>query len=251
MEYMGIGLKSARRVAAPAFTLIEMLVVVAIIAILASLLMPALRTALAMGRLTKCLSQQHQLGIGIRMYSEDYSGWYPLGGACGCWRVQILPYVAPALPAWNGRWGNIPPSYQEWVDYSHADWPKVTAVDSIFTCPSVPEQIKQSSIWSSGNGYNIMNMGYIPNDPYGRRYKRVDQVTSPGDTIVIGDTWDDITLGLWTTIHLYEPGQAMGLESVGDRHMNGINVAYCDGHAKWHDRYYLLANPQLYKITKP
>ena len=55
-----------------AFTLIEILVVVSIIALLASLLMPALRGAMHVGMEAHCRSQLHQVSTAISMYMVDH-----------------------------------------------------------------------------------------------------------------------------------------------------------------------------------
>ena len=56
------------------FTLIELMIVIAIIAILAAILVPNFIRARAQGQLTACKSNLKNIGTAMEMYSTDWSG---------------------------------------------------------------------------------------------------------------------------------------------------------------------------------
>src|ERR1700761_4094820 len=60
-----------------AFTLIELLVVISIVAILASLLLPALAHAKEKGRTAACMSNLHQMGVALEAYIDENNDHLP------------------------------------------------------------------------------------------------------------------------------------------------------------------------------
>lgn len=72
-----------------AFSLVELLVVIAVIVLLIGILLPVLAGARAAGRQTKCLSGMHQMGIALTVYANDwrsslpYPNWGPVAAKTG------------------------------------------------------------------------------------------------------------------------------------------------------------------------
>ncbi len=62
------------------FTLVELLVVVAIISLLVALLLPALKEAREKARMAACLNNQRQLSVVLRVWADNHDGWTPCGG---------------------------------------------------------------------------------------------------------------------------------------------------------------------------
>jgi prepilin-type N-terminal cleavage/methylation domain-containing protein len=88
----------------PAFTLIEVIIVIAIIAILAAILVPALNSALERAKATKDMSNLRQIGMATQLYMNDNSG--VLFSTGSSWMSQL--YNAdppPAAPKYISSWG--------------------------------------------------------------------------------------------------------------------------------------------------
>jgi prepilin-type N-terminal cleavage/methylation domain-containing protein/prepilin-type processing-associated H-X9-DG protein len=87
--------RAAARPPRRGFTLIELLVVIGILAILASLLMPALSRAKAKAYQAKCLNNLRQLSLSLNLYAEDFSGEYPpRRSPPEAWPHKLKPYFA-------------------------------------------------------------------------------------------------------------------------------------------------------------
>src|SRR5438874_3457003 len=87
--------KRRRRRDAGAFTLVELLVVIGIIALLIAILMPTLRGAREQARRLLCMNNQRQLITAWSMYAVEFNGFMPLGYPDGgnAIDVKFIPWV--------------------------------------------------------------------------------------------------------------------------------------------------------------
>ena len=116
----GITMKATATQHGRAFTLIELLIVIAIIAILAGLLLPALSGAKKKGKAAQCINNLREIGIGFRLWANDNHEQFP-------WTVAVAD-------GGSGWLVNVPQP-DDWTDnYRAASNELVTP--KILVCPT-------------------------------------------------------------------------------------------------------------------
>ena len=84
-----------------AFTLVELLVVIGIIALLISILLPALSRAREQAKTVQCASNMRQIGLGLKMYSNEWQGTAPLSNQFGNPEYTQGSMASPNVAFWS------------------------------------------------------------------------------------------------------------------------------------------------------
>ena len=152
--------------ARPAFTLVELLVVIAIIAILVAMLLPAVNAAREAARRTQCANNLRQVGLGILNY-ESATGWLPYGGLLAegsMWSGYILPYLEDKSlkdlmtigedDRGNFQWAYPGPYAYPIRDRIYRNINAVETVIPVYRCPSASLPSHQYDV--SSDGWHVM-----------------------------------------------------------------------------------------------
>ncbi|MBE7501547.1 MAG: prepilin-type N-terminal cleavage/methylation domain-containing protein [Verrucomicrobiales bacterium] len=259
----------ARR--AKGFTLLELLVVIAVIAILTGLLLPVLHRAKQSAHLTVCRNNLRQWGLALRLYVDEHGCYVPYsmdhpgsGLHSQRWHARLARTVGvPDL-----RWTYEPPY-------------ETPPAKGIQMCPGLTSTPRsRAGGWirgvgcygynDGGSGSGKLGLGAEPIDytrhtfdtpldtPENLRFTRENQVVAPHDMIAIGDAligwgfWgmaDDNAAWAWDDLRPLSPmaAAAVGFGSVAAftpedikairavvarRHGGRWNMVFCDGHVE-------------------
>jgi prepilin-type N-terminal cleavage/methylation domain-containing protein/prepilin-type processing-associated H-X9-DG protein len=201
-----------------AFTLVELLVVVAVIAVLAGMLLPSLIQAKSSAQRMQCVNNARQLGIASQLYWDENDGLsfrYSYGSTNG------------GKLYWFGWLEDGPEGTRAFDPTQGVLWPYVQA-RGVEVCPSLRRHVRfkfKANGATYGYGYNVNLAG-----------TQIAQVTRTCDIALFADAAqvntfqppaspDNPLLEEFYYITEAEP-------TVHFRHQRRANVVYCDGHVE-------------------
>jgi prepilin-type N-terminal cleavage/methylation domain-containing protein len=188
-----------------AFTLVELLVTIAIIAVLAALLLPALSGAKARAQQTDCVGNLRQWGLAFRMYADDNEDFLPRRGQ----GVQVLTRIDRPEDWFN----NLPYYFglQSYETMTLNNLKPAAHSKSIFICPIAEDP---------GAPYFLpygMNMNLCPwNLP---RQTKFAEVSQPDSVVAMADAPGPYSA-------TYPSTQPYGLIA---RHNSKVNLMFLSG----------------------
>jgi prepilin-type N-terminal cleavage/methylation domain-containing protein len=183
-----------------AFTLLELLVVIAVISILAALLLPALSRSKEEGRRTFCMNNLKEVNTAIRLYADDWADFLP-----------VLPNPNP-YPNGVGAF------YKQLVKGYLGLTGPASPTEKVFICPSdtiIQVQAGHAFTSYTFNGYEV-GPEAIPRITG----QKMSAIKSPAKAVLVGE-WPAFFGGSW---HPVINGDSPNAKDV---------LSFVDGHASF------------------
>ncbi len=205
------------------FTLIEVLVVAAIISLLMAIILPVLGKVKDQARAAVCMSNMRQIGIAAKVYADDWNQLIPRGTGGPLWFTAFMPYLS-----------------QHPID---DDYRNV----KIYRCPSYPN--KSQTVCYVVNGWGFWGSADITGHETGEPTK-LSTCTRRMATIYLADneyaSWRPIITSatddgiercdVWNSAHLPASELAditFGRRVAQKRHRKGSNCLCLDWHVEY------------------
>lgn len=196
--------QAAEETGSRAFTLLELLVVIGVIATLAAMMFPALAKARGQGHRVFCLNNLRQWGLATQMYVVDHDGFLCPDGSPN-----------PGESSTNTGWYVQLPEQAGLARYHDAPWRtnvSVTPGLSPWLCPANRRR---------SNGKNLFHYclnGHVNGTGNDNQPVRLDSIAAPASTVWLFDSKNLPAVGYWGYTHT-------------NLHGRGAQFLFLDGHA--------------------
>lgn len=195
------------------FTLVELLIVVAIIAILAAILLPSLNKAKAKAQEIACAGNLKQLGSTLHLYAADSSDWLPVA----VWMGGANP--DPGFDTYNWYANPLLMGYIGWNESISFSNPLPHL--KVRFCPS------ENNPWSDFPEKGYKTLSYASNLVFGwgwyHRRTKINEYATPSKTFSFADSSGYAAGAI-------NPATNVGADRLSYRHFRNFNCSYLDGH---------------------
>lgn len=203
-----------------AFTLVELLAVLAIITVLAGIAFPIVGQIQLAGKKTECLSNMRQIGLGLQLYANDNQGNFPetthTRDLDQSWISTLAPYIGD--------------------------------LDKVRICPADPKG--RQRLKAGGTSYTLNSFLFVPKySPFGEliepalnNFRRIPEPSRTylafniSDSTPVGPTNDHTHSDRWTSWNAVtadiEPNRFRRGDSNADHTNGSANYLFADGHVE-------------------
>jgi prepilin-type processing-associated H-X9-DG protein/prepilin-type N-terminal cleavage/methylation domain-containing protein len=231
--------RACRGGACSAFTLIELLAVLAVVSLLAALLLPSLARAKGKAQSVSCLSNLKQLGAAFLLYCDENEDVFPTGAPASAlgvqpedwiwWQVQTGPAVRPAMRDGHGS----------------AISPYLGGYNSrFFRCPADKDALAREMTWKQNpskeqytysyslNAHSMQGMAsYLSKDRSRIFLNKLSAVVNPSHKIMLAEEKGSPNDGPGSAFIDDGRWQPLGYP-LTMRHAGKANVTFADGHVE-------------------